>query len=63
MYEDGRPLKRPGVWSDTLFADEAIRFINAKSDKPFFVFLPFQAPHDPIQDPDKPFDTPRDKGV
>ncbi len=61
MYEDGKPLNREGVWSDTIFADEAIRFIKAESDKPFFIYLPFQAPHDPIQDPDIPFDQPRDK--
>jgi len=61
MYEDGKPLKREGVWSDTIFADEAIRFIKAESDKPSFIYLPFQAPHDPIQDPDVPFDKPRNK--
>ncbi len=61
MYEDGKPLNREGVWSDTIFADEAIRFIKAKSENPFFIYLPFQAPHDPIQDPDVPFDKPRDK--
>ena len=61
IYEDGKPLNREGVWSDTIFADEAIRFIKAESDKPFFIYLPFQAPHDPIQDPDIPFDKPRDK--
>ena len=54
MYEDGKPLNRSGIWSDTLFANEAIKFIAEKSNKPFFVFLPFQAPHDPIQDPDTP---------
>jgi arylsulfatase A-like enzyme len=56
MYEDGKPLDaHKGTWSDTVFANEAIKFIKQKSDKPFFVFIPFQAPHDPIQDPDKPF--------
>ncbi len=61
MYEDGEKLDRKGTWSDTVFADEAIRFIEAESDKHFFLYLPFQAPHDPIQDPDLPFDKPRDK--
>ena len=55
LFRDGKPLDRNGIWSDTVFADEAIQFIKAKSDKPFFIFLPFQAPHDPIQDPDTPF--------
>ena len=61
LYRDGEHFDREGVWSDTIFADEAIRFIQAESDEPFFIYLPFQAPHDPIQDPDIPFDEPRDK--
>jgi len=62
MYVDREPTDyRPGVWSDTIFADEAIKFIKADKEKPFFVYLPFQAPHDPIQDPDKPFATPVSK--
>ncbi len=61
LFQDSQPFDRPGVWSDTIFADEAIRFIQTKSEKPFFIYLPFQAPHDPIQDPDVPFDKPRDK--
>ncbi len=55
LFKDGKPFDRKGVWSDTIFADEAINFIKAKNEKPFFIFLPFQAPHDPIQDPDQPF--------
>lgn len=55
LFRNGEPFDREGVWSDTIFADEAIRFIKADHEKPFFIFLPFQAPHDPIQDPDKPF--------
>ena len=47
LYKDGEPFDRKGVWSDTIFADEAIRFIKAESEKPFFVYLPFQAPSDP----------------
>jgi len=29
------------------FADETIRFLNMKHDKPFFCYVPFDAPHDP----------------
>jgi arylsulfatase A-like enzyme len=73
LYRDGEHFDRKGVWSDTIFADEAISFIRSRSTPraegataraaphPFFVYLPFQAPHDPIQDPDIPFDAPRDK--
>lgn len=54
LFRNGKPFHRKGVWSDTIFADEAVRFIKEKSDKPFFIYLPFQAPHDPIQDPNTP---------
>jgi len=30
-----------------VFADEAGRFLNTKHDKPFFCYVPFDAPHDP----------------
>jgi arylsulfatase A-like enzyme len=58
LYKNGEPFDREGVWSDTIFADEAIRFIQADSESPFFIYLPFQAPHAPFQDPDVPFDPP-----
>ena len=62
MYRDGEPYPdRVGTWSDTVFADEAIEFIKADDEKPFFIFLPFQAPHTPIQDPDVPMDEPQEK--
>jgi arylsulfatase A-like enzyme len=73
MYEDGEPLNREGTWSDTIFADEAIAFIRSQSKSraegasaraathPFFVYLPFQAPHSPFQDPDVPMDPPQEK--
>lgn len=39
-------------WSETL-ADESIDYLNSKksSDKPFFMYLGFNAPHDPRQAP------------
>ena len=52
MFEDGKPYPdREGTWTDTVIADEAIKFIKAESEEPFFVYLPFQAPHSPFQDP------------
>jgi N-acetylgalactosamine-6-sulfatase len=62
MYVDGKPYPdRHGTWCDTVFADEAIQFIETKSEQPFFVFLPFQAPHSPYQDPNVPMDPPGEK--
>jgi len=62
MYEDGKPYPdRHGTWCDTVFADEAIKFFKAESKKPFFIYLPFQAPHSPYQDPNVPMDPPGEK--
>jgi arylsulfatase A-like enzyme len=62
MYKDGEPYPdRVGTWCDTVFADEALKVIEAQNQKPFFIFLPFQAPHTPIQDPDVPMDKPQEK--
>ncbi|MDX2036282.1 MAG: sulfatase-like hydrolase/transferase [Isosphaeraceae bacterium] len=35
-----------------VFADEAISFLNRKHDRPFFCYVPFDAPHDPHIVPD-----------
>jgi arylsulfatase A-like enzyme len=72
LYKDGEPFDREGVWSDTIFADEAISFIESQSTRaegataratthPFFIYLPFQAPHSPYQNPDVPLDPPGKK--
>lgn len=61
LYKDGEPFDREGIWSDTIFADEAIRYIETRNEKPFFIYLPFQAPHSPYQDPDVPQDPPGKK--
>ena len=47
---DGRPLKRDGYFTD-IVADEAERFIAANAARPFFLYVPFTAPHAPFQGP------------
>ncbi len=44
---DGRAEKPVSGYADTLFADHAVDFIarHASSDKPYFVYLAFVAPH------------------
>jgi arylsulfatase A-like enzyme len=60
MFIDGEPADQfEGTWCDTVFADEAIKFIKENKERPFFIYVPWQAPHDPIQDPDVPFDPPK----
>jgi len=48
------PKRDAGGFSSTVFADEAVSFIeDAKSDKPFFLYVAFMAPHDPRNPPEK----------
>ena len=53
---NGKPVKRRGYATD-LFADEAVRWLRehaARDTKqPFFLYVPFTAPHSPFQAPDE----------
>jgi N-acetylgalactosamine-6-sulfatase len=51
LFEDGRPIRREGYFTD-LATDEAIKFIEAHRDDPFFLYVPYTAPHSPFQGPD-----------
>lgn len=61
FYSDNRPQKQhcdefdPGKHSSTLLTDSAIELLNknAGSDKPFFMYLAYLAPHDPRTMPDE----------
>ena len=39
-----------GTHTTDLVAEDAIRFIKKKRDKPFFLYLPFHAPHTPLDE-------------
>lgn len=49
MFRDGKLVKEK--WDNALlsetFTEEAIRIVNEKSDKPFFMYIPWTAPHFP----------------
>ncbi len=48
---NGETVREEG-YSTTLFGDEAARWIGAqKTSEPFFMYLPFNAPHTPLQAP------------
>jgi arylsulfatase A-like enzyme len=44
LFRDNERIKESGHATD-LFEREAIRFIRAHRDRPFFLYLPFNAPH------------------
>ncbi|MBL7139963.1 MAG: arylsulfatase [Planctomycetes bacterium] len=49
---DGAEKRLDGYCTD-VFADACIRFIEANRDRPFFAYLPTNAPHTPLLVPDK----------
>ncbi|MDA2924535.1 arylsulfatase, partial [Acidobacteria bacterium AH-259-L09] len=48
LWHNGRRTNVPGYCTDVFF-DAAIRFIEKNRDGPFFVYLPTNAPHAPLQ--------------
>jgi len=52
LWKNGRQEKYFGYCSD-IFTDEAIKFAAQTDEKPFFLYLSFNAPHTPLQVPDK----------
>ncbi len=55
-------IKSKGYITDYL-ADKVVDFIDRKKDKPFFCYVPFNAPHSPFQVPDAYFDKYKSKGL
>lgn len=46
MYRNNEPTAEDkGTYATDLFRREAVRFINKHKDRPFFCYLPFNAPH------------------
>jgi arylsulfatase A-like enzyme len=52
LVHNGKPDARKGYLTD-VFSDAAIDWLKARQDRPFFLYLPYNAPHVPIQDPDE----------
>ena len=48
LYRNGAPFKSKGYCTDVFF-DEAMHFIGNNAGKPFFVYIPTNAPHDPLE--------------
>ncbi len=55
LQENGKSIKREGTYLTDVHGDEAVRFINDIRDpnKPFFLYVPFLAPHTPMQAPEE----------
>jgi N-acetylgalactosamine-6-sulfatase len=51
LYLNDRPIKREGYLTD-LITDEAVEFIQRSRNTPFFLYIPYTAPHTPYQGPE-----------
>lgn len=46
MFEGNEPtIQDKGTYCTTLFRDHALKFIDQNHDRPFFLYVPFNAPH------------------
>ncbi len=52
LKQNGKETKTKGYCTD-LFTDAALKFITKESDKPFFAYVAFNAPHAPYQVPEE----------
>ncbi|WP_167619692.1 arylsulfatase [Maribellus sediminis] len=52
LWHNGTQQAYSGYCTD-IFTDEALRFIDANKEKPFFCYLAYNAPHTPLQVPEK----------
>ena len=50
LYQNDQPVRRDGYMTD-LIADEACGFLRRTKNQPFFLYVPFNAPHSPFQGP------------
>jgi len=48
---DGRTRVEPDAYVTDVFTDKAIEFVDRRSEKPFFLYLAYTAPHTPLQAP------------
>jgi arylsulfatase A-like enzyme len=52
IERDGKPVETKQYLTDE-FSDEAVRFVTRHKDQPFFLYLAYNAPHAPLQAPEK----------
>ncbi len=62
LQHNGAPEPTEGYISDAL-TDAAIEFIDEHREKPFFCYIPYNAPHAPFQVPDDVYDKYLAKGL
>lgn len=59
LWQNGKQKSYKGYCSD-IFTDSAIDFITESADEPFFCYLSFNAPHTPLQVPERYYELYKD---
>ena len=62
LYRNGEIVQTKGYCSD-VYTDEAIEFVQSNAEAPFFMYLSFNAPHTPLQVPEKYLDKYKNKPI
>jgi len=62
LWKNGEQIKSSGYCTDVFF-DGAINFIDQQKDQPFFIYLPTNAPHTPLEISDQYAQPYRDAGL
>ncbi len=52
LFRDGQPIRDEGYFTDRM-TDEALKFIQAQRESPYFLYLPYTCPHSPFQAADQ----------
>jgi N-acetylgalactosamine-6-sulfatase len=50
FYHNGKPIQQEGYMTD-LLTDHAVSWLGKRSQRPFFLYLPYTSPHLPLQGP------------
>ncbi len=50
---NGKPVSSDGRYLTDVFTQESINFINDYSEEPFFLYLAYNVPHNPLQAPEE----------
>jgi len=61
MFEHNGEIVRGKGYCIDDFTDHAIKFIEDNKNKPFFIYVPYNTPHSPMQVPDQYWDNFKDK--
>ena len=59
VFENNKEIKSKGYCSD-VFTDGAVKYISEHKTDPFFLYVTYNAPHDPLQVPQKYYDLYKD---